>query len=430
MGRPWSFLLVVPFILSTQMALAAPDSRFDQGVDSRSALEAARRTARNASLPATRGDSQDSGTPVWVSVANADVEALGDEFGFPARTPVARGDLVSVYQVKESELDLLAEVMNAKLHKSPGFFAHPSLAAAKSDLASPPAAMTRAYPIDQDAVVRALLKLVDEGRLVATIGKLASYKNRYYRSKTGVESAKWVAEHWGELSKGRADMSVALFKHGGFEQESVILTVRGTAEPDKVVVLGGHEDSIAGWFGGADSVAPGADDNASGVAVLTEAVRVIAASGYRPKQTLKFMAFAAEETGLRGSREIADNFKKEGIQVLGMANFDMANYKGSAEDIWMISDNTNAAQNAFLGKLVETYTDYRWSTTACGYGCSDHASWTTNGFAASFPFETKMGEDNPNIHSAKDTLAQTGGNALHAFKFAKLAVAYLVEMAK
>ena len=113
-----------------------------------------------------------------------------------------------------------------------------------------------------------------------------------------------------------------------------------------------------------------------------------------------------------------------------MLNLDMTNYKGSVEDIFFISDNTNAAQNAFLGKLVAAYTGYSWAATRCGYGCSDHASWTKNGFSASAAFEAKMGEDNPNIHTAKDTFAQTGGRAAHSLKFAKLAVAYIVEMAK
>lgn len=209
----------------------------------------------------------------------------------------------------------------------------------------------------------------------------------------------------------------------------MILTVQGRENPQKVVILGGHLDSIAGW-GSSDPVAPGADDNASGIAVLTEAIRVMIKAGYKPKMTLKFMAYAAEEVGLRGSREIADNFKKQGVDVQGVLQLDMTNYNGSANDIYLISDYTHAGQNAFLINLIKTYTNYSWGQTKCGYACSDHASWTRNGFIASFPFEAKVGEDNPYIHTAKDTLEQMGENSWHAFKFAKLAIAYMVEMAK
>jgi leucyl aminopeptidase len=109
----------------------------------------------------------------------------------------------------------------------------------------------------------------------------------------------------------------------------------------------------------------------------------------------------------------------------------MSNYSGSTEDILFISDNTDPALNSFLGKLLSRYApDVKYGSTSCGYGCSDHASWTKIGVPSAFPFEAKMNEDNPNIHSDKDTLAQIGGNSDHAANFAKLAVAYLVEMAK
>ena len=153
-------------------------------------------------------------------------------------------------------------------------------------------------------------------------------------------------------------------------------------------------------------------------------------SGYRPSKTIKFIAFAAEEVGLRGSGDIAAAFKKQGVAVEGMLNLDMANYKGSPLDIYFVSDNTSADQNAFLGKLIDTYTSYKWGSFKCGYGCSDHASWTKNGFAASLPFESTFTQYNPYIHKATDTLDKTGGRAEHAFKFARLGVAYAVELAK
>jgi len=191
---------------------------------------------------------------------------------------------------------------------------------------------------------------------------------------------------------------------------------------------GGHLDSTAGY--GSDPVAPGADDNASGVSVTNEVIRVMVEGGYRPARTIKFIAFAAEEVGLRGSSDIAAAFQKEGVAVEGMLNLDMTNYKGSQNDIYFVTDNTNSGQNAFLEKLVTAYTDYTVGTFRCGYGCSDHASWTKRGFPASLPFESLFNEHNPFIHKATDTLAQTGGGAEHSVKFAKLAVAYAVEMAK
>jgi putative aminopeptidase FrvX len=52
-------------------------------------------------------------------------------------------------------------------------------------------------------------------------------------------------------------------------------------------------------------VAPGADDDASGIAPLLEVLRIALASGWKPKRTVKFMGYAREEVGLRGSNAIA-----------------------------------------------------------------------------------------------------------------------------
>ena len=166
------------------------------------------------------------------------------------------------------------------------------------------------------------------------------------------------------------------------------------------------------------------------MAVTQEIIRVLVEGGYRPAKTIKFMAFAAEEAGLRGSGDISAAFQKEGVKVEGMLNLDMTNYKGSEKDIYFVSDNTSAGQNAFLGDLIDTYLGYTWGSFKCGYGCSDHASWSKKGYPASTPFEATYEQCNPYIHKAVDTLAQTGGRAGHSLKFARLGVAYAVELAK
>lgn len=427
------FSVVALFLIS--QSAAAPKLDFDQGVDVNPILEQAREDAsvlppeavRHQAIAVGKRTAETLDDIVWVSVAKQDVSVLEDAFNFP--NPVSTSDLASVYRVKVSELPGLTHVMRDNFHRCPGYFAHTTLQAAETDLSAMPSpSLIREYSIDQKEQVATMLAMVDESSISGVISSLSDFKNRYYRADTGVESAKWIAAYWGRLTEGRSDMSVSLYTHGSFPQGTPILTVTGAAEPDKVVILGGHEDSIAGFWGGANSTAPGADDNASGIAVITEVIRVMVASGYQPSQTVQFMAYAAEEVGLRGSRQIADEYKDAGTQVQGVLQLDMTGYNGSDKDIYFISDNTDSSQNAFLGKLIEEYTDYSWDYTKCGYGCSDHASWTRNEFAASFPFESKMGEESPDIHSSRDTLASM--DAGHSVKFAKLAVAYMVEMAK
>lgn len=285
------------------------------------------------------------------------------------------------------------------------------------------------YRIDKRDVVEPMMRRVDEARLAETIAKLSGFTTRHYRSKDGAAAARWLGAHWSSLAGGRTDIEVEPFSHAGWPQDSVIATVRGSVEPDRLVILGAHLDSKAYWWKGPDFPAPGADDNASGVAVITEALRIIAESGYRPAKTVQLIAFAAEEGGLKGSREIAAAYKAGGVDVEGVVNFDMTNRAGSSADIYLISDYTDRRQNEFLIGLIEEYTDYTYGFTECGYGCSDHVSWKLKGYAVSYPFESEKADRNPAMHTPDDTLERAGG-ARNSVKFAELAIAYLVEMAK
>lgn len=286
------------------------------------------------------------------------------------------------------------------------------------------------YSITQKETVEHFIEQVQEASVVSTITKLSSFQNRYYKATTGVESSNWLKSYWEELSKGRNDVTVELFKHASWPQPTVIATIKGETNPEEIIVIGGHADSISGWGGGASVRAPGADDNASGIATLTEVFRVAMVSGYRPSKTVMFMGYAAEEVGLLGSKDVAAKFKKEGKKVIGALQLDMTNFKGSERDIYLMSDYTNNSQNEFLAKLIDTYIKTPWGYSKCGYACSDHASWTLNGFPASIPFESKMEEYNKNIHTDKDVISVSGSNGKHAVKFAKLASAFMVEMAK
>ena len=93
---------------------------------------------------------------------------------------------------------------------------------------------------------------------------------------------------------------------------------------------------------------------------------------------------------------------------------------------------TNAPQNQFITDLIDAYLppEVDWAYSECGYACSDHASWTLAGYPASMPFEAKLQDMNPHIHTPKDTIAKSDDSAEHAIKFAKLAAAFMGELAK
>ncbi|WP_223634273.1 M20/M25/M40 family metallo-hydrolase [Corallococcus sp. EGB] len=356
--------------------------------------------------------------------------------GGTAPTLVREANGVSVMKLTESQLGDVSAIMHDQYHRCAGFMAHDTQEAALAALE--PAQATQSlvsYTLDNAPVVNSLFTGLQEASLRSTITQLASYTNRYYNNSTGgTQAASWLKSTWESYASGRGDVSVQLYTHSGWTQPSVIATITGSVYPDEVVVIGGHLDSINITVASSSrptATAPGADDDASGVATLSEVFRVAMAQGYKPARTVKFMAYAAEEVGLYGSQAIAQAHKSAGTNVVGVLQLDMTNYRGSAWDLTIVTDNTNAAQNAFLGNLIDTYTGYSRTNITCGYGCSDHASWNAQGYPASIPFEAQMNNDNPYIHTADDTLANsTDGNATNALKFARIGAAYLAELGK
>ncbi|MHC4669976.1 MAG: M20/M25/M40 family metallo-hydrolase [Planctomycetota bacterium] len=113
---------------------------------------------------------------------------------------------------------------------------------------------------------------------------------------------------------------------------NVVGVLRGTQWPDQSVVVGAHYDHLGlGWpdvrQGHEGQVHPGADDNASGVAVLLELATLLGRQ-HRPQRTLVFVAFAGEEWGRRGSRHYVAN---TGRPAFAMVNLDTVGRLGGGK---------------------------------------------------------------------------------------------------
>lgn len=375
-----------------------------------------------------------AGEKVIVSVGTDSLNAIIAKVD-PTAEILKEGKDITLLSVEKSTTHKLSDLMHEEFGRCPGYTQYFSASEAIEELGelkiqkSVKGLFTLNYEIDQKLLVGPMVKQVDEVSIVQIISKLSSYKSRYHKSETGKEAVNWLKDHWTSMAKGRSDIHVDLFKHTRTPQNSVILTFEGTENPEEIIIVGGHVDSIAkNFFGGIAKEAPGADDNASGIATMSEVIRVLIQNDYRSKKTIKFMAYAAEEVGLVGSREIATEYKRAGANVIGVMQLDMTNFKGSKEDIVLMTDYTNEAQNNFVTSLIDTYVKVKWATDRCGYACSDHASWTNAGFPASVPFESKVHDMNKAIHSKRDTLKISNNHAFHAVKFTKLALSYVVEL--
>ncbi|KAK8114447.1 hypothetical protein PG999_006516 [Apiospora kogelbergensis] len=181
-------------------------------------------------------------------------------------------------------------------------------------------------PQTPPADLQSMLAQVDPANIEATILKLVSFGTRHTLSTQnsttrGIGAARdWIAaefRRYADASDGRLEVDVV-----GYEQPAdggrilfpvrisdVVATLRGTESPERLYVVSGHYDSRVSDVLDYESDAPGADDDASGVAVSLELARVMSQPGYpRPRASIAFVAVAGEEQGLYGAQFLAQTY--------------------------------------------------------------------------------------------------------------------------
>ena len=95
------------------------------------------------------------------------------------------------------------------------------------------------------------------------------------------------------------------------------------------MILGAHLDSINRSD---ESQAPGADDNASGIAAQTEILRILKAANATFARNIEIHAYAAEEVGLLGSADLASQASSSGKLITAMLQMDMIGYSATTND--------------------------------------------------------------------------------------------------
>jgi hypothetical protein len=185
--------------------------------------------------------------------------------------------------------------------------------------------------------LRALLAEIDRDRIEATVRTLASFGTRHTLSsqddpERGIGAARdWIfaeLKRYAAVSGGRMTVELQSYVQEPVPRipvatriTNVVATLRGSTAPDRVYVVSGHYDSRATDVMDAVSDAPGADDDASGVAVAMELARVMARR--RSAATLVFAAVAGEEQGLFGAAHMAQTYRTAGTDVQGMFTDDI-----------------------------------------------------------------------------------------------------------
>ncbi|OBR15146.1 Peptide hydrolase [Colletotrichum higginsianum IMI 349063] len=292
-------------------------------------------------------------------------------------------------------------------------------------LSTPPEAALEArqavtYPTTLSHVSEAntLIARVSNTQPQSWLKTLTDFYNRYYLSTYGTQSATWLFNQVKSVAAVNSAITVTQFTHS-WNQPSIIAKIPGTSSD--LVIVGAHFDSTGG---SSTARGPGADDNGSGVVVILEALRVLANAGFKPKNTLEFHFYAAEEAGLRGSSAIFSNYKAAGKRVLGFVNQDMAGYSPSGR-VSVYNDYVDTALSNYVRLVATQYTGLAPTSDTCGYGCSDHAAARSNGFPAAYVCDEPIRTSTPYIHTPNDSYDTIQWPAI--LRHSKFTVGFLVE---
>lgn len=161
-------------------------------------------------------------------------------------------------------------------------------------------------------------------RLRATVEHLSAFPTRNTSSPELTQAAAWVADEFKKIPGLQVETMTYSIKKGARvpadkDVVQVIATLPG--ETDHRVMVGGHLDSINLGADPLTSIAPGADDDLSGVALTLESARLMATRKW--KNTLVFIAFSGEEQGLYGSAALAERAKSENWKIDAFLNNDI-----------------------------------------------------------------------------------------------------------
>jgi len=276
-------------------------------------------------------------------------------------------------------------------------------------------------PPRHQSLVKPLLEKVKQDQLREYLVKLSSNSPHRASRRAGSEiSIDWTVNTIkaiiAKLPAERQKLfKIELITITGYVAKSIIVTFQGKVEES--VIIGAHIDDVG-------HPSAGADDNGSGSVSVLESFRVIAESSYLPNRAILFMFYTAEESGLIGSRQIAQDFKRQNKKVYAVLNHDMVGYHrpNTPLQAYMVIPSTNSALNTFTKALIAEYSGIPVTNYNNGYG-SDHASWNSAGYPASCWKEFYW---SPQYHQSTDKVEHISFPLVA--EFAKIAVAFGVEL--
>jgi hypothetical protein len=182
--------------------------------------------------------------------------------------------------------------------------------------------------------VAVMIEKINPAELRQSLEDLVGFKTRNIYSRTdskteGTGAARsymeaklraLIPQSGGRLTVAREEFLVD-GRGGPATAVNIVATLRGTTDPDRIYVVGGHYDSINRNGRDGEELAPGANDDGSGTVLVMEACRVMCETPFAG--TIVFVCYDGEEQGLLGSRSHAEALASAGANVDGMITNDI-----------------------------------------------------------------------------------------------------------
>jgi Zn-dependent M28 family amino/carboxypeptidase len=284
-----------------------------------------------------------------------------------------------------------------------------------------------------DKFVSSQIDLVDKQNIYDWISQLSSFHNRHTRSSYIHK----VAEHLKRqiLTIGYVNDNVYYHEYteDGLNLENVICIKQGLT--NKTILICGHYDTILNFDPhDTESRAPGADDNASGIAVILEIARII--SKINLSYTILLALFSGEEQGLWGSKHYAKYVKENNIDLHLVINLDMCGVTAflPSENTTFVDiddgttgevDINNDLSQKFGNKMEQAALDYTNLKVAFDpIFASDYMPFEAAGYVCIGAYDGSAVTNNPNYHSPSDIPSNLDFNFLTSIT--KMVLAFIL----
>lgn len=242
------------------------------------------------------------------------------------------------------------------------------------------AADAGSVPPARDARIYGIIDDVSAERIESDIRTLVGFGTRNTYSDTlsdtrGIGAARrWIKAEFDRISAGCGGCLEVSYQPSTVEGRplgatepqpvtvvNVIAVLRGTTHPDRYIIMSGDIDSRVSNTADFTSDSPGANDNASGMAGVIEAARVM--TKHRYDKSVVFVGLSGEEQGLWGGRHMASVAKEEAWIIEGVLNNDMI---GNIEGLDGVIENTVFRVFSEPTPVTETERERRARRTAGG----------------------------------------------------------------